>query len=194
MVHGVKDYWGDKEPTVLSGRHMFIILVILVIFFYFLFMMFFFHPEVKFEAKTLNRNDVDFVSISAVNNGGLKEEYVEIVLNINVHAECDAIVRGDSCDLFTVGRIFCDYLDPEEQVVIECTLPSNGTIYDLNMRSKYETIKMEYRCFPDGCQESDDYLHGSFPVVWNYVLLYPVDRIYDIYMSFRDFLWPLENE
>jgi len=189
MVHGVKDYWVESESHVRSVKYMAVIFVFLILVLAFLIHVILFHPVTDFEAEPLSRDGLDFVTLTAVNDGKIKEEFVDLTLNVTPFSECRASSRGEGCESVVSNRIFCNYLNPGEHVSLECPLPENGTILRMVMRSKYQTTKLEFSCSLQKCHETVSYLYGTFPVLWNYLLAYPADRIIEFYNSFTGWLW-----
>lgn len=183
MVKSFKNQWGETNAG--GGSTKYVVFFILFIIFVLGFIIYAYlnHPITNFEAGPVNRDGSDVVVITAVNDGTLKEEYIELTLSTEP-VECNLISGGEGCHYLLSNRLLCDYLGPGEDISIECPLPQNGTVYGLYMKSKYQTSKLEYACSSQKCHETADYLHGSFPVAWNYLLAYPADRLIDIYGYF----------
>ena len=189
MVEGIKEYLEDKGTPIRSVKYIVVVLAFLFLIFAFLIHILLFHPVTNFEIDPLSRDGSDFVTLTLVNDGGLKEEFIDLALNVSPVSECKVSSKGEGCEGMFNNKVFCNYLNPGEHLSIECSLPENGTFFGISVRSKYQTTKLGFTCSPEKCYETVSYLHGSFPVLWNYLLAYPADRMIEFYNSFKTWLW-----
>ncbi|UCD07079.1 MAG: hypothetical protein JSW41_04575 [Candidatus Aenigmatarchaeota archaeon] len=194
MVEGVKEYWEDKGTPIRSIKYIAVVIAFLFLVFASLIYMLLFHPVTNFEVEPVSINNSDFVTLTAVNDGGLKEEFIDINLNVSPISECKISSKEEGCEEMFNNKVFCNYLDPGEHLSVECPLHENGTVFKVVMRSKYQTSKLEFMCSPQRCNETLSHLHGSFPVLWNYLLAYPADRLIEFYDSFKIWLWGENQE
>ena len=194
MVRGVKDYWEGREPHVRSVRYIAVLFIFIAIIFVFIIHIILFHPVTDFRLENVRINNSDFVVITAMNNGGLKDEFMEFSVNVTPVSKCRVSYKREGCLEIFNNRIPCKYLEPGEHISLECPLPRNGTTYKITMKSKYQTSRFEFTCSPQSCMEVVSPIYGSYPVVWNYILAYPADRLIDFYNNFRAWLWGEEPE
>jgi hypothetical protein len=98
MVHGVKEYWEDKGSPIRSIKYIVVILIFLVLVFGFIIYALLFHPVTNFELEPLSREGSDFVTVTVVNDGGIKEEFVNLALNVSPFSECRVSSKGEGCE------------------------------------------------------------------------------------------------
>jgi hypothetical protein len=189
MVYGVKDYWKEGAPRTGPTWYMIVIFVFLILVVVYIICLLVYHPVTAFSIEPLERDGTDFASIIAMNTGSISEDFIDLSVEVTPSSGCRVSNTVEDCGALSGNRIYCEHFKPGRGISIECPLPENGTVYRISMRSKYETIKLEFTCSPDKCHETVSYLYGSFPVVWNYLLIYPGDMIIGLYNSLVSWLW-----
>ena len=190
MVKSFKNQWGETGSGGDPTKYTIVFVVIIIFILGFLVFAYLNRPVTTFEVGPAVKGGENIVTITAINEGTLREQYIDLALTTTPRAECILVDKGEGCQNLRNSRLLCEYLGPGDGIGIECQRPENGTVYYVYMKSKYQTSKLEWTCSADKCHPTDSYLHGSFPVAWNYLLAYPADMLISISNALTEWVYP----
>ncbi len=177
MVYGWESYLKEKETKVHVRKKMALIIFAIFIFLLNVTLIFLYHPWIIVIQNSSSSN----IIFTFQNKGNMPDKGVEITLTLNTYSpqEICTFSLPQNCFREDVGkRAFtkCRILEPQETVKITCER-KNGELYSLVMKSVYQGIKETYACNAETCQKKESLSEGSVPNVWNYLVLYPIERV-----------------
>lgn len=176
MVYGWHDYISKKDENVHHHAKKFVIIIMIIVLavFFFALNLIVVHPWIDSDFTIDAGGNKSIITLVFKNVGTMDDRLLVLTLRSD-GISCDATVpegcfsssMETSCNRFGVG----------EKITYRCFIDSPDTEIRVLMRSRYQTIRDLYKCRERTCVKDESPAYGSSPIFWNYILIYPLDRV-----------------
>jgi len=177
MVYGWEDYLKEKGARPHARKKIALIIFAVLLFLLNIILISVYHPWITL-TRSISSSSIAF---TFQNIGNMLDKSVEITLTLDTYSPQEICTFSFSQNCLREDRkkksfIKCRILEPQETIRLTCER-KNGETYSLTMKSMYQTIRETYACDADTCQKKEALSQGSTPNVWNYLVLYPLERL-----------------
>ena len=136
-----------------------------------------YHPNIELSSKTGASDSGPVAMVSARNTGSFRDSSAVFTITTAPDTRCSVVLGSPQCTAIEgpPQRVSCSTFTQRDSFTYTCPIGQDGVTTILTISSRYQTGYHKFYCTATSCTDVTPDIRGSFPVIYNYIFIYPFE-------------------
>ncbi len=159
-----------------SRSKVFVLWAVFVFMVIIIFLMIAFHPFIAFSASAHETGQGNIIAVGARNVGSFDDSTAVFRFSTSPDILCTTSHSKNCITQLDAKSAVCGVFTLQDSISYICPMEeTESATFTLDMESRYQNSFHQFHCTKSVCTEITQSARGSFPVLYNYLFLYPFD-------------------